>query len=67
MKQIRTFSMAKEVVGKNAICSIPLRPSGELKVEVKVLDFKHTFGRPTFLVEPIRGSGQTWSRKLATA
>lgn len=33
---------------------------GELMVDVKILDYKRSYGRDRLLVTPVSGSGQVW-------
>lgn len=33
---------------------------GKLMVDVKILDYKRSYGRDRWLVTPIAGSGQVW-------
>ncbi len=37
---------------------------GGLEVEVKTLDYKFSWGRDRWLVEPISGQGQVWSEQV---
>lgn len=33
---------------------------GKLMVDVKILDYKRSYGRDRWLVTPVSGSGQVW-------
>lgn len=51
--------MKKEVndfVGKKVLVNLGL----SVKVEVKILDVKNTYGRTRYLITPISGTGEMW-------
>lgn len=37
---------------------------GALTVEVKIIDYKITYGRERFLITPIKGSGKQWVEQI---
>lgn len=48
-----------KLIGKKAIIS-----TGGLKVNVKVLDYKQTYGHERWLVSPVSGDGKVWVEKI---
>lgn len=55
LTQISMEEKIKQFVGKKAFI-----PVGEIKVSVKVLDFKVAWGHDRVLVSPISGEGKQW-------
>jgi hypothetical protein len=47
-------------IGKTAI----IKTEHGLTVQVKILDYKNSYGRDRWLVSPLAGSGQAWVEKL---
>lgn len=45
----------EEYVGKKATVVI-----GGLKVEVKIVDVKNSYGRTRYQITPVAGAGQVW-------
>jgi hypothetical protein len=45
----------QQYVGKKAVVSL-----GGLKIEVKVLDVKNSYGRTRYQITPVSGEGQIW-------
>ena len=37
---------------------------GDLTIDVMVRDFKQSYGKDRWLVEPVTGSGSTWVEKI---
>ena len=37
---------------------------GDLTIDVMVRDFKQSYGKDRWLVEPVAGSGSTWVEKI---
>ena len=46
-------------IGKEASVNI-----GELKVSVKILDVKMSYGKTRFLITPLSGSGEVWIENI---
>lgn len=65
--KIRTYSDAKQLVGKKAMFEFKHRPQGSVKVEVRIKDFKTSYGQNRFLIEPISGHGEIWVQNLQMA
>ena len=38
--------------------------AGGLSVNVKILDFKLSYGHPRYLVTPLSGSGEVWTEQV---
>ncbi len=54
------YKTKAERIGKQAKIAY-----GKLKVEVTVLDYKYTYGRDRWLVQPVSGSGEMWIEQFA--
>lgn len=54
-----TIEKINEYVGKKAVVSL-----GGLEVNVKITDYKVTYGRERFQVIPLNGEGQIWIEKV---
>jgi hypothetical protein len=63
------FTVGKALIGKTALAPIARGAKEDQIVhfKVRIKDFKHTYGRDEFLVEPIDGTGEYWARKLVFA
>jgi len=35
-------------------------PRTEIQVDVEIVDYKESWGKPRWLVKPVSGAGQTW-------
>lgn len=66
-KAIRTYADAKGLVGKRALFEFKHRPQGSVKVQVRIMDFKNSWGQNRFLIEPVAGQGQIWVENLQMA
>jgi hypothetical protein len=46
-------------IGKTGTISI-----GRMKVDVKIKDYKYTYGRDRWLISPLSGTGEMWVENL---
>jgi len=53
------YSEVAKVVGHEAFWS-----AGGLSIRVKVLDVKFAYGRTRYRIQPIAGSGTTWTEQI---
>jgi hypothetical protein len=53
------FKANTDLIGKKATI-----PFGKLTINVRVKDYKYTYGRHRWLVEPISGTGEMWVESL---
>lgn len=61
---VRTYADAKHIVGKRALFEFRHRTQGGVMVEVKIKDFKTSWGQSRYLIEPISGQGEIWVQNL---
>lgn len=54
-----TAKESAALVGKKAVMT-----HGTIKINVRILDLKEHFGRVDYLVTPLSGSGQQWSKNI---
>jgi len=54
----------KFVGKKGTIDVVGARDSGNITVEVKVVDVKNVYGRNLYQVTPIAGAGKVWKEKV---
>lgn len=47
-------------IGQRATLPVPMRDGSELRVAVKIMDARDSFGRIDVLVSPENGSGEAW-------
>lgn len=55
-----TYKDQEQNIGKEAIVF-----AGGMRVMVKVLDFKQSYGRERWLITPISGSGEVWVENIS--
>ena len=53
------YSEVSKIVGHDALWN-----TGSLSIRVKVLDVKFAYGRTRYLIQPISGSGTTWTEQI---
>ncbi len=60
-KEIRgeLLNRYKSYIGKKGVINIE-----NLKIEVKIIDFKQSFGNFRYLITPLAGSGEIWTEKV---
>ena len=64
---VGTFAAGRDIVGKKAVFEFKHRPQGTVQVEVRIKDFKTSWGQERYLIEPIAGRGSIWVEKLQFA
>ena len=43
---------------------VTIQGVGTIMVQVKIVDFKNSYGRDRWLVEPVSGTGNAWVEKI---
>lgn len=62
-----TYQSGKDVVGKIGTFVLKHRTQASVEIDVKILDFKRSWGQPRFLVEPKSGTGRIWVEDVQLA
>lgn len=56
------YERVAKIIGHRAIIEI-----SSLKIEVEVLNYKQSYGKDRWLVQPVAGSGQIWMENIVMA
>jgi len=53
-----------KLIGQTVHIHIKFRKQKGLKIKVKILDYKSSYGNDRYLVTPVEGSGEVWVENI---